>query len=232
MQLQGEIDARDAKVAELQQQLTAAEESSRQEVNELRRIHLQNERELAKTADVANQMVEDKNRQVAKLEGQLKSVRDRASALERELAQLKEQAAAAPPPAKLPEQEVVRPTPPTASFPVRVYDVAGVRIVTGAHTVQRLIETDEVYRDEFGNRRKRVRPVEQVVEEYGYRVTFSVENLTAQPQMIEVRAGVSTQEFIVRPNSVLADQSVVSARGSALMVMVGGKTQRFPVSYE
>ena len=142
---------------------------------------------------------------------------------------------------QLEEQEVVATTPPdivvplaaepAPDFPLEVFAIAGEEVIVHTRTRTRAVETEETYRDDYGN----VKPVmdwEDVpVNDYEYRVTFSARNLTDRPLNLTARAGVDREKFEVAPNTILTNATLRSALGSGLFIEAAGKTKRFDVEY-
>jgi hypothetical protein len=93
------------------------------------------------------------------------------------------------------------------------------------------VETEETYRDEFGNRRPVIDWVEEEVPEYGYQVRFTVENQSETDVAFTVRAGTTQQDFEIAAGDVLSNAAVRAAYGSSLMVMSGGRSQSYKISY-
>jgi hypothetical protein len=70
------------------------------------------------------------------------------------------------------------------------------------------------------------------VNEYGYRVVLSVENLTRLPVEISARAGAAEHVQVVPPGETVADIMVDSVMGADLYISAGGETRRFPIVHE
>ncbi|MBN1269754.1 MAG: hypothetical protein JXB04_09215 [Kiritimatiellae bacterium] len=231
--LQEELAARDAALDKLGAQVEQMKAEHERRLTELDRTGRVREQESLRTIEAANRLVEEKNRRLAELEAALTRARARIAELDRGQAAARPAAATAAAEARSAraEPQIVPPARDEDLFPLRVFGIAGERVVTGTHTVTRQVETGEIYRDEYGQRRRKFEPREETREEYGYRVVFSIENLSAEPQRVSVRAGARTRELVVPPRGMLTDMSVDSAMGGALMVMVGGLSRSFPVAY-
>ncbi len=121
--------------------------------------------------------------------------------------------------------------PPQDPFPVRVFDVAGKKVKTGSHTSTRTVETDEIYRDSFGNKSKRLVQQEYNVDEFGYRIFFSLQNLTRTDKEVSCDAGSSAQRITLPAEGITTNAFVDAALGANLSVRVGGYSRDFPVSY-
>ncbi|MEM7392366.1 MAG: hypothetical protein AAF492_08445, partial [Verrucomicrobiota bacterium] len=72
---------------------------------------------------------------------------------------------------------------------------------------------------------------EEIVNQYGYQVEFSVQNRTEKDQTISIRAGLRTRNLIVPASRTLTRQTIQAARGSTLLLMVGGHSKSFEVDY-
>ncbi len=122
--------------------------------------------------------------------------------------------------------------PPADPFPLRVFSVEGVKVVTGSHTTVRPVETSEVLgKDVFGEPIKGIRMEDIVVDDYGYQARFSIENPTQEPIEISAGAGLKTEHFRIPAGETLTGLAVDSVMGSDLRVTVGNHTRRFPVTY-
>ncbi len=116
-------------------------------------------------------------------------------------------------------------------LPFRVFDVAGSKRITGTHISRQFVETDDTYRDEFGNKKKHGEWEKETVKEYGYKVTFSVENPTDQDETIIARAGLVDKVLFLRAGQSQKGIVLNAAKGSSLIVGVGGRQKRFNVTY-
>ena len=95
----------------------------------------------------------------------------------------------------------------------------------------RQVETDETYKNVFGDKVKQTRLENVQVDDYGYQVAFSLENPTQAPVEISVSAGSKTENIIAPPGRILNNLTVDSALGADLTVTVGDFTRRFPIAY-
>ena len=77
--------------------------------------------------------------------------------------------------------------------------MTGRRVVTGTHLSTQLVDTDEIYKDDFGRERRRKREVTGTVNEYGYEIAYRVENLTRTEKVVSVSAGDVTRMFTLQP---------------------------------
>jgi hypothetical protein len=114
---------------------------------------------------------------------------------------------------------------------VRVFDVRGDKVVIGKHTARRMVETDEEYRDSFGQIRKRLKPEEYEVEQYDYRAFFSIENLSPRPRQVSARAGAGPTNFLLGAKAMVTNVVVHSVVGSNLNLEIDEKARSFRVSY-
>ena len=117
-------------------------------------------------------------------------------------------------------------------FPVAVRSVTGRRIATGTHPTTKLVETDEVYKDDFGRDRKRTKEVTEQVPEYAYEVTFNLENLTRTEKVVSCTAGAATRMLTLSPGEKRSDIVVRSEVGASLRIEIGQDFKRYAVSYE
>jgi Flp pilus assembly protein TadG len=126
-------------------------------------------------------------------------------------------------------------TTPTGSnpdfFPVAVRGVVGRKVVTGTHPTTKLVETEELYKDDFGRERKRMKEVTEQVSEYGYEVSFSLENLTRTEKVIACTAGETTRMLTLQPGEKRDDVVVRSSLGASLRIESGSDYKRFSVTY-
>lgn len=184
-----------------------------------------------KTDDAARAAKADLNDLEARHAGSIRRIESLESAvknLSAELKTLKRQpltAAAAP----VAEPQSAR--LPPEFFPVSVSGVTGRTFVTGTHLTTQDVETDEVYRDEFGNRAKRTRSEVVEANQYGYQAAFSVENLTDEPVEVTVGAGALPRTLSVPPRGAARDVTVDWIPGSSLSVTAGGRKERFKVPW-
>ncbi len=116
-------------------------------------------------------------------------------------------------------------------LPFRIFGVAGSKQITGTHISRKFVETDETYKDEFGNTKKRGEWEKKTVEEYGYRIRFSIENLSNREQTIKARAGLVDKVFLLKPGAIQSNMLIDAAKGSSLIVGAEGQSTRVPVSY-
>jgi len=186
--------------------------------------------------DSLQQEIKDRDRkldsQVGELEQRLRLKDERIAELEQKL--LEEQklarearaAGGAAPPVS------VRPAGGGASgadFPVNVVGLKGGEIVTGTRVQPRYVETEETYRDDFGNVKKVQRREDETVNEYAYGITFSIVNLTATEQHLSIKAGLDAEDLVLKAGETREGVSLKAAKGAALLVTAGGLSRSFPV---
>jgi len=116
-------------------------------------------------------------------------------------------------------------------FPVAASNIRGERVVTGTHTSERSVDTGEVYKDRYGNKVRKMAWSDREFNQYGYQVVFDLENQTHDSQEISVRAGLSTRRFIVGGRDAKTGITIEAAKGSGLLIMVGGRSERYEVTY-
>lgn len=163
---------------------------------------------------------------VRRIEALEAAVRD----LSAELRAVKQQPAAATP-APAPAAATA-PAPATPDFfPVSISDVTGRTVVTGTHLTTRDIETDEIYRDEYGKRAKRTRSEVVEANQYGYQAAFTVENLTDGPVELTVSAGGAPRTVSIPARETLPEVTVDWTPGSALTVTAGGRRERIRIPW-
>lgn len=127
--------------------------------------------------------------------------------------------------------EFIEPPEDNNLCPVRVFDVAGKKIVTGSHLTSVYVETDKKVRDEFGRKVPAHELQDREANEYGYQVSFSVQNLTKTDKEITAKAGADPLRVTV-PAGVTATNLVLKgAMGADLHVLAGEYLQRFPITY-
>jgi len=122
-------------------------------------------------------------------------------------------------------------SPQSRLFPIGVYGVSGQKVVTGSHLASRQVETGETYRNEFGKRVPRTRTELAEVNEYGYQVRFSAQNMTDKTLKMVISAGAKEREITLPPQGIVKNASVDSAVGADLVVVTDGLTKRYPVRY-
>jgi hypothetical protein len=115
-------------------------------------------------------------------------------------------------------------------FPVGVSGVTGIQAVIGTNSYTKTIETEELYRDEFGNKKPVLEYEDVITYDYVYRVACILDNLTERPLEVELRAGIQYQTFQLMPGERGRTVEINAAKGSSLFVIVGGETRRFDVS--
>lgn len=117
-------------------------------------------------------------------------------------------------------------------FPVRVSGITGRRVATGTHPTTRLVETNEIYKDDFGRERKRMKEVTETVSEYAYEVAFAVENLTRTEKVLSISAGEVMRMLTLQPGERRADLTIRSVQGASLRVEAGAEFKRYAIPYE
>ena len=217
-------DPNAAIIAEIQRQMSELERSSAAELTNVKAALDKASRESVSSVRDVQQQILLKDQRIAGLETQIQQLQSELKALKKAQEQQKAELAAAPAP-------VPAPAPVADSFPVRVFGVEGRKIVTGNHMTTRQVETEEVYKDEFGRKTKRIVPEDVQVDDYGYQVGFAVENTTTSPIEISASAGSKTERFVVPPGQTLDNLAVDSSMGADLNVTAGNYSRRFPVTY-
>jgi TolA-binding protein len=213
-------DPNAAIIAEIKRQMSELEKSSANELTMLKGTVEKVSKESRSAANDLQQQILLKDQRIAGLETRIQQLQNETRNL-KQAQEEKESDSPAPPP-----------SPPLANqFPVRVFGVEGMKVVTGHHTTVRQIESDETTKDVFGDKVKRIRDEDVQVDDYGYQAGFSVENPTAAPVAISVSAGLKAETFVVPAGQVLNNLAVDSAMGADLTVTVGSYTRRFPVTY-
>ncbi len=239
--LQQEIEQKSARIVDLERRLgdLVAQEARAKE--ELRR-------ELAWGKDKLRHEAEEHRRQILVKDRTIGELEREVATLRRELAEKLPLAAtpvAEPDVATLPSVSQAEPLlpPPEAEFidppseqnadlfPLLIADVRGVSVVSGTHTVMRKVESSETYKDDLGVVRPHYTWEQGVVTQYTTTVSFTLENLTRSPQRASVRAGAASRDFVLAPGQRQEDISLVAARGSRLLVVVGGRSRSVEVTY-
>lgn len=116
-------------------------------------------------------------------------------------------------------------------FPIQVTAVAGRKEITGTHDSTRIIESEQVSKDDYGRKIPLRKEVEQKVNEFAYEVSFSAQNLTRTEKIISYTAGAGTRVMTLQPGQVVDQIIVPSAVGSDLHVEVAGMLKRYHVAY-
>ena len=115
-------------------------------------------------------------------------------------------------------------------FPVEVRELVGLKVVVGEHESIRLVESDEEYRDSFGNKRRRVQRETYAIPEYGYQASAIFLNRAQTAQRITVRCGATSQSFLLAEDE--EKRVVIGALpGAPMTVTANGKIQSFPVTF-
>lgn len=116
-------------------------------------------------------------------------------------------------------------------FPVEILDIAGLQAVSKTHTTSRVVETDDLQRDGYGEVVRALTNEQVVVNEYAYSVRFSVRNLTPWSRQITVNAGASSLRLNLQGGEYRTNIVIDSTAGSGLRVIAGGDTRSYPVDY-
>lgn len=210
-------DPNAAIIAEIKRQMSELEKNSASELTSLKGALDKVSKESKSSANDLQQQILLKDQRIAGLETRIQQLQSET----RSLQHVQEQKAI-----------VQSPPPPQADpFPIRIFAVKGLKVVTGNHTTAQQVETDEIDKDVFGDKAKKTRMESVQVDDYGYQAGFSVENPTATAVEISVSAGAKTDTIVVPAGQVLHDLAVDSAMGADLTVMIGSHTRRFPVTY-
>jgi hypothetical protein len=123
------------------------------------------------------------------------------------------------------------PPNPAALFPAAVTGVKGEEVATGTRTASRYVDTQETYRDQFGELKPKQELRDFEVTEHAYRVTCSVENLTDKPLELVLRSGPGSLNLALAPRETRAAVSLPSAKGANLVVEAGARTKSYPVPF-
>ena len=117
------------------------------------------------------------------------------------------------------------------TFPIRIIEVSGKKVVVGKHSSIRWVETDEEEKDGYGNLRKVLKKENFTVNDYDYQVGFTATNRTESAQVVQYRAGkkwASAQLHPAQRRQLMVD----SAMGASLIISVGKDSRSYPVSYK
>lgn len=169
--------------------------------------------------------------------------RDRELATLRETVRNPEPVAVAEVPTPSPEESstarvsVFRPPPIPADrrsgspgFPLRIYDLAGRRTVSGKHTNIRFVTAPETTGGGGRDASGKVRIAEPYeVDEYTYEVAFSVENLTPRAQTFSMRAGGVSRTVYLDAGETRTNVSVAAMMGAPLIITKDTHRRRFVV---
>lgn len=211
--LSGIEKAADARLADIQRQVAESMAANRQDTGELE-IRLSST--IARMEQIASAL------QV--LNSEMQALRAASPS--------KEATPPSQPPAEPAITTVATPAMNVEEYPVRVYDIAGLTVVTGTKPSSREVDTEESYRDEFGQRAMRRVTEDIEINEYGYRVRFSLENLTDQPVEVRAAAGHASQAISLQPREVIKEVLLDWTPGSALTITAGGQRIRHPIPWE
>lgn len=212
-------DPNAAIIAEIKRQMSELERSNGDELTGLK-SHLDKvSKESKLAASDLQQQILLKEQRIAGLEARIQQLQNETRNLKQAQAKKEPDPSANPPP------------PQADPFPIRVSNVAGLKVVTGSHDTVRNVETDKTRKDVFGDKVKETRMESVELDDYGYQASFSAENPTPAPVEISVSAGLKTETFVVPAGEVLNNLAVDSAMGADLTVTAGGHTRRFPVTY-
>lgn len=125
-------------------------------------------------------------------------------------------------------------TPPAENqdmFPFRVSAVTGTTSVIGTHKSTRLVETTEKYRDHVGNLVPRWREEQIEVQEYEYKASFDVENLTKSDKELYVSAGQLPLRVTVKPGETMKGLTLSGSLGAKLTLESGSLTRSYAIEY-
>jgi hypothetical protein len=220
-ELRRELAAQKERLAQLEEERTRDMETFTARIASLHATLEETKKQLEETNKDCRQRIQLKDERIAHLMEKLTEER----ALTRELRAA--QASGGPP-----VRDGERPPVNSEVFPVKVSNIKGLVRVEGSHTRPRTVPTDETYRDEFGEKQPVMDIEEVTVNQYRYAVSFDLENLTDRALQVTARAGAETREFALQPGQTLTELTIDSARGSGLLVMVGGYLKRLDVTYE
>ena len=212
-------DPNAAIIAEIKRQMSELERNSSDELTTLKGNLDKVSRESKSVANDLQQQILLKDQRIAGLETRIQQLQSET----RSLKQAQEKKEVEPPANPLP--------PPADLFPIRIFAVEGLKVVTGNHTTVQQVETDKTVKDVFGDKVKETRMESVVVDDYGYQASFSAENPTQAPVEISVSAGAKTVTFVVPAGQVLNSLAVDSAMGADLTVTIGDYRRRFPITY-
>ena len=212
-------DPNAAIIAEIKRQIAELERNSTAEIADFKHTLDSVSRESKSAANDLQQQILLKDERIAGLETRIQELRREMTGLK----QAGENKTSENSPNPLPVQ--------TSTFPVRVFEAKGLKVVTGQHTTVRQVETDKIEKDMFGDKVKQTRPESFEEDEYGYKAGFSVENPTASPVEVSFSAGSGTETVVVPAGQIVSNLTVDSAVGADLVVEVGGYTRRYPLTY-
>jgi len=104
-------------------------------------------------------------------------------------------------------------------------------VVTGTHTVPYSVETDEMIKDEDGKKIKKLEWKKETVQQYGFEVRFSAENLNDTPIRLHARAGLFNREFQIPGKTTQTNLTLKAAQGSDLLISIGSQFKSYPITY-
>lgn len=237
--LEAQLDVKNVEIQELRDKVERQKAQHKRTINILQDSIERTETELRHVREMLTAQIEERDATIEALNEQITELTqaeevpaDEAAPAEA-VEQPEEEPAVRISTYETPESPPIPPPPPPAEdlMPVRVYDIEGRKIETGSHKTRRYVETDETYRDQFGNKKKRGEWVEHTVMEYGYKVSFSIENLSNKEMTITARAGLVDKAILLRPGDTVENIEMDAANGSSLILQSGGHRKRFAVSY-
>lgn len=127
--------------------------------------------------------------------------------------------------------KAARTTQVKSSFPVRVTELQGRKVVTGTHTVKEFVPSEETYTDKFGRVRQQGSWIDKPVNQYGYEIVFTMVNNTDRDVQLTARAGLTSETMTLGPGETRMDAKLVAARGSGLWLLSEGKSLQVDVNY-
>ncbi len=240
--LGGRIEQQQAEIETLQRKLAEMEKSAAGQLADAAKTH----------GERMDRLEESSQRRVNEQRRLIDVLKERVAAAELRLATLETAAPQAPAPAP---QATERPKTPRVSiysapdpvmedfieppvgakpdrFPIRVFDVASRKVVTGTHSSTKHFQTDEIVKDEYGMKGPRIERKEVEVNEYAYQIAFSVQNLTKTAKSVSARAGGDAVTQVVPPGETLTNVAVGAVMGSDLWISAGGESRSFAVVHE
>jgi hypothetical protein len=133
-------------------------------------------------------------------------------------------------PEAAPENAQKKPTIRPTFFPVDIGTVALEKIETGRETRRIPIESEETFRDKFGQVQTVIEYEEIEHINYGHQVTFSVENTSKKVRMVSAKAGGRASDTLLQPGEK-KDITLRAVEGADLLISVGGFNRRVELKY-
>lgn len=227
-----ELQEKDAQLRRMQERLVEVQQAQSSEINSLQRQLTEARRDLGDESEQQTKLVQLLRNQVETLREENRKLLLENSRLAKNTAPPEPPKPPATPAFKRLNAAVTRAAEVKTSFPVRVTDLQGRKVVTGTHTVKEFVPSEETYKDKFGRVRQEGKWEDKTVNQYGYEIVFSMVNETDDKLQLTARAGMASESMTLGPRETRINSRLVAARGSGLWLLSGGKSLKVDVKYE